>query len=183
MVSEGLATSGVVTIWVSCTATWGHVAAMSYVWGHRPAVVRVWVDAHVSCCHQGLSRCPRSRQLFDTILVSKGNQNHTHLGGLCYCQGHGDVQAHAATKGIYGFVFLLQLRSVMMFMVHVTMGVIGTMCVNIQWLFWAGSVPYWPQDSWSYPLLNTGARELALPSPSTRSWPLHSGELATMAWA
>lgn len=64
MVPQGHATAGITLILVACTATWGHggiqakAAAEGHVWVRGLTAVRVHVNIHGTCRHQGQWTCP-----------------------------------------------------------------------------------------------------------------------------
>lgn len=80
LVSEGQTSTGAITIWMVCTATWGHgdilaqTAAKEHLWACGLIVVyKVWVNAPVSWYHQGPCRYPGSGQYPEIMLVSKSH--------------------------------------------------------------------------------------------------------------
>lgn len=93
--------------------------------------------------------------------------DHTDLSGLCCHQGHDDVWSWVAAKGHVWICGPAATGSILMFMTHVAMGVIGTKNVEFQELCKAGPgiagpALHWPWDCWPCPLLSLGLLALSV---------------------
>lgn len=119
------------------TATWGHVGLLGpcYIggfaiqvacvttWVSSPAEARVRGVVHVSCYPQGLCRCPGSDESPETLSVSEG---HAATKAILICVAGASTKAMVTYRSelllrtTSGFMVLLQLRSVLMFMDHRT---------------------------------------------------------------
>lgn len=159
LVSEGQTSTGVITIWVVCTATWGHgdilaqAAAKEHLWVCGLIVVyKVWVNAPGSWYHQGSCRYLGSGQYPEIMLVSKSHAPTRTMLISVLCT----VIAALVTSGPE------QLRSVLISVAHVTTGGHRNhVCLRV--------MLSWPWESWSCPSLTTIAGELV--PPSWKNWP------------
>lgn len=148
---------------------WASTATMGHGWVHDPTEAKVCADVYGSwyhqrhwvlvpgvwasnCIHVGIQEPP----CHTSHANSSGLHSHTGPGPDCCCRSCLDPLPNSSQCPVWCLWLVLPQE------------VIESMHVEIWGPCWANPVPHWPRDSWSCPLLDTAAEEVA-PTPRRRT--------------